>query len=243
MITFSRIINLLLILVIAYGLYQLFLAKTEGRPLADEHDRLFRKLGISGEPESSKIKIKRIKTDHANVDAWRVFQPEGETFWLQVQTPDTSSISPVQEIVGSPFSADENRIGNIFAHSYNTEGRSGSRLSSLARNTDSNRFSTRISAEHSEFLDRHWSSIERVDLLGNHDIVFPEDQCVPLMKFVVPENLRAEFVSEFGNDSDVIWDQDGVVLRLNCGTMKALRLQHHGSRKSAIGIATKLESP
>ena len=239
--TFSRIINLLLILVIAYGLYHLFLAKAEGRPLAVEHDRLFRKLGISGELESSRIKIKRIKTGHSNVDAWRVFQPEKETFWLQVQTPDSSSISPVSTIV-SPSSANEYGVGNIFAHSYNTEGRSGSRLSSRAKGQGSNRFSTRISAEHSEFLDRHWSSIEHVDLLGDHDIIFQEDRCVPLMKFVIPENLRAEFVSEFGNDSDVIWDQDGVVLRLNCGTMTALRLQHHGSRKNAAGIATKLES-
>jgi len=51
MISFSRIINLLLTLAIAFLLYRLILAKATGYPNDLERDRLFAKLGIEGEPD------------------------------------------------------------------------------------------------------------------------------------------------------------------------------------------------
>jgi len=247
MITFARVINLLLVLVIAVGLYQLYPKRIAGGKLDDKRDRLFKKLGMVGDPDPERIKIKRIRTGHANVDAWRVFEPEKRTFWIQVQTPSTSSISPAS-LIGGPISKklrEELPVyhGTIFAHSYDVGGRSGSKIYSNSGSTGSMRFASKLAVEHSDFLKDHWSSMERVDLIGDEMKIFPSTDSVPLLKFVVPEKLRAEFRAEFGEGSNVIWDQDWVVLRVNCGTMSTLSTQHHGSRKNTDRVPMKLESP
>ena len=226
MITTTRIINSILILVIATGVFKLVVAKLEVRESLQQAEAFKAKFGIDGDRESDVIKIRSIETGDRRIQAWRALEPARVKLWMRTRTPMTSSVSPLSGSAtfrAKDFGETSFDHGTIFTHQYLFGHRSGSETLTNRIAIDSVRHASMIEdRDQRDFLKTHWDEFEVIPYIGNETKTFGLSKSFKLLEIVVPAGLRPKFESEFPELADRLRQKNWVLIQLSCGQVKVL---------------------
>lgn len=222
MITAARIINSILILVIAVGVYKLLLAKLEFREFLKQIAPVERAIGIDGVRDSESIKIRSIETGVPGIQAWRALEPENMALWIRTRTPVASAVDPVSSRLADRVNEPVD-YGTIFTHQYLIGKRSGGETLSNRSDVDSLRHASLIDdIDQQNFLKAHWDQFEVVSLVGEKTQTIAPSESIKLLQIIVPKDLQTKFESEVPDLARKLQRKQWVLIELSCGQVDVL---------------------